>query len=348
MMRCRKTRWGSGGCGRSRTVTGAVILLWSVAATAQGRVLEVLDARVTKLVAPDARLDVVTAGQTWTEGPLSVDANRLLFADIKTNSIRSVDGRGRVRILRHPSGYDGPAPYPGPEPGSSAMAFDPHRRVVVAGHAGRAMYRYDGLPGPHRKRVTLVDRFRGRRLNSPNDLAITRDGTIYFTDPPFGLPTQATADPLQELTFAGVYRLVRPGAATQTLELISDGLKGPNGLAWSPDEKTLYVANTPSKTWVKFVRRADGTLEGPTPFAECGGDPRPGEPDGLKVDQSGHVFAAAPGGVWILSPVGEHLGTVRVPKRTTNVAFGGPGGRTLFITAGDTIYNIRTKTNPRR
>ena len=314
------------------------LIFWAHLASA--RVLEVLDPRVKSLVAVNVRLAVVARGQTWTEGPLARPNGELLFADIKSNSIRAVDASGRVRILRERAGYDGPEPYPGPESGSSAMAFDRTGGVVVAGHAGRAIYRYDGVPSPRARRRTLVDRFEGRRLNSPNDLVIARDGSVYFTDPPFGLPTQAPADPRQELTFAGVYRLRRPGTARQALELISRDLRGPNGLAFMPGERTLVVANTPAKTWVRFDLDPAGRWIGPRPFADAAGDPRPGEPDGVKIDGRGNVFAAGPGGVWILSPRGEHWGTLAVPGRTTNVAFGGPRGRTLFITAGDTIYRV--------
>ena len=305
-----------------------------------------VDPGLRDVLAPGARVTVVTRGQTWTEGPLYLNDGRLLFADIKTNSIRAVDAQGRVKILRRPSGYAGRAPFPGPEPGSSAMARDDRGRVVVAGHAGRAIFRYAGVPGANVARETLVERFEGKRLNGPNDLALAADGAIYFTDPAYGLPSQSLDDPAHELDFAGVYRLSHPGAPDQKLRLLTRALRGPNGLAFSPDGRTLYVADTPAKAWVKFEVRADGGLTGPTPFAAVGDDAREGEPDGLKVDRAGRVFAAGPGGVWVFTPSGRKLGVIAIPGKTSNLAFGGADRRTLYVTAGDTIYKIGLNTAP--
>ena len=320
-------------------------LLFAALTIARADVVHVerLSARLDRVVTGPVTVDTIARDLTWTEGPLRLPDGRLLFADIKTNSVRELSPAGVTRILLSPSGDQGPAPYPGPEPGSSAMALDPAGRVVVAGHAGRAVWRFDRLGGPtveDSRRTTLVTSFRGRRLNSPNDLVIARDGTIYFTDPPFGLPTQKPADPRQQISFTGIYRLTAPGESNQRLTLLTRAVTGANGLALSNDERTLYVADSLKKVWVKFDVRRDGSLGGPKPFATIGADQRAGLPDGLKVDLKGNVFAAGPGGVWIFAADGTHLGTLPLAKKTSNLAWADAKRRSLYVTASDVIYHL--------
>lgn len=313
-----------------------------LSAAAHAVSVERLDPRLDQIIRGEVAVDTVAKDQTWTEGPLALPDGRLLFADIKTNSVREIATDGAVHTLLAPSGYQGRTPYPGPEPGSSAMALDHAGRVVTAGHAGRSVWRFTRAGGPipgKTTRTVLVSHFKGKPLNSPNDIVVAADGSIYFTDPPFGLPTQKPNDPWQRLPGAGIFRIQNPGLKTQRLERVSTAVPGPNGLAFSPDQKWLYVADTPNKRWVKLAVAKDGALGAPVDWATTGEDHRPGEPDGLKVDARGNIFAAGPGGVWVFAPDGTHLGTIPLPKKTSNVAWA-RDQRALYVTASDVIYRL--------
>ncbi|MCS7316367.1 MAG: SMP-30/gluconolactonase/LRE family protein, partial [Bryobacteraceae bacterium] len=174
-------------------------------------------------------------------------------------------------------------------------------------------------------------------LNSPNDAVFRSDGSLYFTDPPYGLPKQ-DQDPAKELPFCGIYRL-----ADGKLQLLSKELTRPNGLAFSPDEKYLYVANSDAKRkiWMRFEVRPDGTLGASSVFYDVTNETAPGLPDGLKADRKGNVYATGPGGVWIFSPEGKHLGTIEPPEVPANCAWGDADARTLYMTARSSIYRIR-------
>jgi gluconolactonase len=201
-------------------------------------------------------------------------------------------------------------------------------------------------------RVTvLADSYEGRKLNSPNDLVYKSDGSLYFTDPPYGLPTQKDGDPIKELQVNGVYRIPKafdqkPGAAParDQLQLVVKDLPRPNGIAFSPDEKYLYVDNSePKKLWMRYRVKDDGTLTDAKVFYDATSDTRPGGPDGMKVDQTGNVYSTGPGGVWIFTPEGKVLGVILTPERASNVAWGGVGRKTLYITASSSIYRVTLK-----
>jgi gluconolactonase len=311
--------------------------------------LDRLDPAVDRIVSADAKIERLATGFTWTEGPVWVK-DRLYFAEIPSNSIRTwTPGRG-VEIFLEPSGYKGTAAYGGPEPGSNGMTLDARGRLTVAGHAQRDVYRFESLDAKGQITI-LADTYKGKRLNSPNDLVYKSDGSLYFTDPPFGLRTQQDNDPDKQLDVNGVYRIPhaleqKPGAepAREKLQLLVSDLPRPNGIAFSPDEKYLYVSNSrPKRFWMRYTVKADGTLTDAKLLYDATADKRSGNPDGMKVDVEGNLYSAGPGGVWIFSPDGKPLGTIVFPERVSNLTWAGPERKTLYITAADAVYRVRLK-----
>jgi gluconolactonase len=302
-------------------------------------VIERLDPRIDALIAPDAVLEVVADGILWAEGPLWDPADgSLLFSDVPRNAIYRWKPEIGVAVFLERSGYTGAAIFPGREPGSNGLAFDRDGRLVLCQHGDRAIARLetDG------KLNVLADRFQGRRLNSPNDLVFRSNGDLYFTDPPFGLPGTFD-DPGKELSFQGVFRLGVDGVLTP---LVTD-LDAPNGIAFAPDERTLYVANASMRRpiWMAYPVRADGTLGPGREFAEARAwlGPRTGVPDGMKVDRDGHVFAAGPGGIHVFAPDGTRLARIDTGVPTGNLAWGGDGS-VLYVAANQRILRLRTTT----
>ncbi len=303
------------------------------------------DKAIDQLIATDAKIEVLSSGFTWSEGPVWVQEEThphggfILFSDIPNNRIvRWDEGKGAETWLQ-PSGYTGQVPY-GAEPGCNGLILDAKGQLISCEHGDR---RLSLLTEGGGKR-TLVDNYEGKRLNSPNDLCLGADGkSIYFTDPPYGLP-QRWEDPLRELDFCGVYRLDEKGQVT----LLTKEMTRPNGIAFSPDFKTLYVAQSdPEAAVIKaFPVKEDGTLgEGhifydATPLVKEG---LPGLPDGLKVDQAGNLWATAPGGVHILSPEGKLLGRIATGEKTANCTWGNDG-TVLYITADMYLCRIQTLT----
>ena len=291
------------------------------------------------LLAPDAVFEKLGEGFRWTEGPVwSRKGGFLLFSDIPNNVIRQwTPGKGMSEFLK-PSGYHGAEPFTGPEPGTNGLTFDAQGRLVACQHGDRRVARWEnGTWTP------LAERYEGKRLNSPNDLVFHSSGALYFTDPPYGLPDR-WKDKQKELPFQGVYRRADDGALT----LLTDQLNAPNGLAFSPDEKTLYVAQSdPDKAVIMaYPVHADGTIGTGRVLVDTTAEvkaKKPGLPDGLKVDTKGNLWATAPGGVWVIAPDGTHLGTIATGVPTANVAWGDDGG-TLYITANTAVFRVKTKT----
>jgi len=305
------------------------------------------DPASSRIVPAHARLERIATGFTWVEGPVWVN-NSLFFADIPSNTIRRwTPGKG-VSIFLEPSGYKGASPYGGREPGSNGMTLDATGRLTVAGHAQRDIYRFEAL-NPESVQTVLADRYQGLRLNSPNDLVYRSDGSIYFTDPPYGLRKQNDSDPEKDLQINGVYRIPpapdqKPGAPPSRgdLQLLISDLPRPNGIAFSPGEKFLYVDSTePKKIWMRYRVLPDGTLADPTLLYDATADPLPGGPDGMKVDAEGNIYSAGPGGVVILSPEGKHLATLLIPERVANLAWGGADRKTLYICASSSVYRVK-------
>ena len=298
-----------------------------------------LDPAFDRLVDQDAVIEMLAANRfEWAEGPVWDRAHeRMLFSDVPRNMIWEWSQRSGLKKFLEPSGYTGAATFTGREPGSNGLAFNRAGELVMCQHGDRRIAKRVGG-----KFVTLADRYAGKRLNSPNDLAIRSNGDVYFTDPPYGLPKQ-TADPGRELNFQGVYRVTAKGE----LQLLTRELNRPNGLAFSADEQTLYVANSePEKAvLMAYPVKPDGSLGNGRVFFDVTAavsEQRPGVPDGLKVSTDGTVWASGPGGVLVYSSQGKHLGTLATGVATANLAFGDDGS-TLYLTADKSLVRVRTR-----
>jgi gluconolactonase len=286
------------------------------------------------IVGPNPKLFKLAEGFAFTEGPVWSAARRaLLFSDPNRNAIYEYTADGELSVFRQPSGYDGPDIAVYKQPGSNGLALDAAGRLVIDQHGNRRVVRLE----PDGRETVLADRFDGKRLNSPNDLVYRSDGTLFFTDPPFGLP-KGFDDPRKELPFSGVYA-VRDGQ----VRLLSRELTGPNGLAFSPDERHLYVGNWDDrrKVVMRYDGAADGAFSNGRVFADLTAAPGEDAIDGIEVDRDGHVFVSGPGGLWVLSPAGEHLGTIVTPRHVHNMAWGDADGRTLYLCARDRLYRMR-------
>lgn len=299
-----------------------------------------LDPQLDELIDKDAKIEVLSSGFDWTEGPVWIgDAKDgyLLFSDIPKNSVMKWKEGVGASLFMKPSGYTGVVKYGG-EPGCNGLLLDQKGRLVSCEHGDR---RVSVLTKDGGKR-TLVDNYMGKRLNSPNDGVYKSNGDLYFTDPPYGLPNRYD-DPRRELDFCGVYRLAKDG----TLTLLTKEMTRPNGITFSPDEKTLYVAQSDPKAaiWKAFPINEDGTLEKGKVFYDATSSvgKLPGLPDGMKTDLKGNIFATGPGGCYVFTPSGELLGRISTGERTANCAWGGDGS-TLYLTADTYLVRIQTKT----
>jgi gluconolactonase len=308
-----------------------------------------LDPSIDRIVPSGATIERVATGFKWLEGPIWAD-HSLYFADIPGNRICKWTPGAGVSTFLQPSGYKGSAPYGGPEPGSNGMTLDARGRLTVAGHAQRDVYRFESL-SPTAPITILADSYQGKRLNSPNDLVYKSDGSLYFTDPPYGLRSQKDNDPEKQLKVNGVYRLPhaleqKPGVAPDRsgLKLLVSDLTRPNGIAFSPDEKYLYVNNSePKKIWMRYRVQPDGSLTDAKLLFDATADTRPGAPDGMKVDEEGNIYSAGPGGVWIFSPEGKPMATILFAEKVANLNWAGSDRKTLYIVASSSIYRVRLK-----
>lgn len=310
-----------------------------------------LDPGLDAIVPAGAKLEKLGTCCKWTEGPVWIHAGYVLFADIPGNRIMKWLPTGGISVFMHPTGFMGKETYGGPESGSNGMTLDRRGRLTIAGHAQRDVYRLESL-AKGSKITVLAEKYQGKRLSSPNDLVYRSDGSLYFTDPPYGLPTQGDKDPLKELSFNGVYRIPKalahaPGAPPDDahLELVIKDLTRPNGIAFSPDEQYLYIAvSDPNhKVWMRYDVEKDGSVTNGKVFYDATSDKADGLPDGMKLDQKGNLYSAAPGGVYIISSEGKHLGTIKMPEKTANLNWGGADARTLYIAASTSLYRIRLK-----
>ncbi len=300
--------------------------------------VERLDPRFDLLVPKDAQLEKIADGFIWTEGAVWYKPGKcLLFSDIPNNVVHKwQEGQGTSEFLK-PSGYTGTAPRggkAGDEPGSNGLSVDSQGRLHLCEHGDRRVTRIekDG------KKTVLADNYMGKRLNSPNDLAIHSSGDLYFTDPPYGLAKGAK----RELDFTGVYRI---SAKDGKISLVSKDLSSPNGIALSPDGKKLYVTHRSS--WMVFPVNEDGTTGAASVFVDTKKwtvSGAGGGGDGLKCDAQGNIFATGPGGVCVMAPDGTLLGRFVTGDRTANLCFGGDDGQTLFVCVNHRMGKVRTTT----
>lgn len=316
-------------------IRSATLDFYGPSRTPAGTLADVLriDPAIDRIVPRDARIEAVADGFSFIEGPVWTPDNALLFSDPNDNRIYRWSADLGVSVFRTKSGYSGFDIGEYRQPGSNGLTLDAHGLLTIAEHGNRRITRLERTGAI----TVLADRYNGRRLNSPNDLVYKSDGSLYFTDPYFGLP-KFEEDPRREQPHAGIYRLV-----DGVVQLLSTELKGPNGVAFSPDERYLYVANwdEQSKTVMRWDVNRDGTLANGRTFFDMTAAPGEEALDGLKIDVEGNLYVSGPGGLWIVSPDGRHLGTLRAPQLPANFAWGDEDGRTLYLTARTGLYRIR-------
>jgi gluconolactonase len=291
-----------------------------------------LDPAIDAIVPANPKIFKLAEGFQFTEGPIWVNPGHLLFSDPNANTIYKYEPEGKLSVFKKNSGYAGKDIAEYGQPGSNGLTLDMQGRLTINEHGNRRVIRTekDG-------RVTvLADKYNGKRLNSPNDLIYRSDGTLFITDPPFGLP-RFYDDPRKELPNSGVYSL-RDGQ----LKLLSSDLKGPNGIAFSPDEKYLYVGNwdPEKKVVMRYEIDAQGNASNGKVFYDMTKAPGEDAIDGIKIDQKGNLYVCGPGGIWVISSDGKHLGTIKAPKNPHNLAWGGADSKTLYITAQNTLYRM--------
>lgn len=304
--------------------------------------IERLDAGLDEVVRPEAEIEVLAEGFDWTEGPLWLPEKQVvLFSDIPPNKIFQWSETSGVQLYLTPSGYTGEQERGG-EVGSNGLLLDAAGRLVLCQHGDRRVARMDApIDHPEPQYVTLAGTYEGKRFNSPNDAVYKSNGDLYFTDPMYGLEKHME-DPAKEIPFQGVYRMAKDG----TVHLLTKELSRPNGIAFSPDEKTLYVANSdPERAiWMAYAVQEDGSITNGRVFFDATSlvNKEKGLPDGLKVTQDGVLFATGPGGVLIFNKEGKQLGTIKTGEATSNCALN-DDENILFMTADDYLMRVRLR-----
>ncbi|HBY58717.1 MAG TPA: hypothetical protein DEH78_02770 [Solibacterales bacterium] len=291
------------------------------------------DPAIDSIVPLNAKAFKLAEGFQFTEGPVWA-GDRLLFSDPNANTIYQYSDRGGLSVFRRPSGYEGSDIAEYRQPGSNGLTLDAQGRLTINEHGNRRVSRLEA----DGSLTTLADRFEGKRLNSPNDLVYRSDGALFFTDPAFGLPKFAE-DPRKELPYTGVYSLHKG-----TLSLLTADFTGPNGIALSPDEKFLYIGNWDDhrKVVYRYPLNSDATIGEGRLFFDMTAAKGEDAIDGIKVDRAGNLYVSGPGGLWILSADGKHLGTIQLPRHAHNMAWG-DDGKTLYLCARDRLYRMPLK-----
>ena len=292
---------------------------------------------IRRLVDENVEVEQVGTGFTFTEGPIwNPDGQFLLFSDMPGDTRRRWDESSGIQAVASPSNK------------GNGMTLDADGRLIVCEHSTSALVRMDP-DGTGTNREVLASHYEGQELNSPNDVCVKSDGSIWFSDPWYGRMPVFGVERERELGWQGVFRIA-PGGGDPQLVVEQDEYEQPNGLCFSPDESLLYINDTP-KAWIKvYDVGSDGSLSNGRMFFEGvgTGDIEQGIPDGMKCDEEGNIWVTGPGGVWVISSGGEHLGTIRVPENTGNLAWGGSDWHTLFIPSSTSLYAVKTKVGPRR
>ena len=293
-----------------------------------------LDPAFDELVPKDAQLERLADGFTFTEGPIWRPSGVLWFSDVVGNVVRQYSpSDGKVTEILNPGGYAGKGNLPaGGYNGPNGSTADKDGAVLLCQHGFRRIVRIS----KDMKITTVVDKYEGKRLNSPNDVVYRSDGSFYFTDPPYGLP-KGDDDPAKELKFNAVFRM-----ANGKLQPVIKDLSRPNGIAISPDQKTLYIGNSDDKNriWMAYDIADNGTVSNGRLLADVTAEKDAGVPDGMKVDSKGNLWASGPGGIWVFSPAGKHLGTIKMPEVPANCNWG-DDWKSLYITAQAGLYRIK-------
>jgi gluconolactonase len=307
--------------------------------------VERIDASVNSVISENATIEVLAEGYDWSEGPIWIEAQKmLLFSDVPKNVIYKWTEENGAEAYLTPSGYTGSGPTQSKEPGSNGLTLDKEGRLVLCQHGDRRVARMDApFDQPKASFVSIADNYNGKKLNSPNDVVCRKNGDVFFTDPPYGLPLQNESDPSKEIPFQGVYKVTADGKVT----LLVDSLTRPNGLAFTPDEKTLIIANSdPEKAiWYAFDLTENDSLINQRIFYNATAEAKagdPGLPDGLKIDRQGNIFATGPGGVWIFSREGKVLGKIRTPVPSANCALADED-KTLYLTSDNYLLRVKLR-----
>ena len=304
--------------------------------------IEQFDPGLTRVISPNAKVEKLADGFTWSEGPAWIAGGEyLLFSDVPENTMYRWSERDGLSVFLKPSGYDGPDLAVLREPGSNGLFAEPGGSLLLADSGSRGIARMDLST---KSKTPLATTFDGKRFNSPNDVIRGTVGTIFLTDPPYGLK-DGNASPVKELSYSGVYRVDTDG----TVHLLDDELSFPNGIELSPDERTLYVSNSDPERpiWMAYTLNDKGEVVEKRLFADASdlmGPDTQGLPDGLSVSVGGHLFASGPGGLLIFSPQGKRLGRIVTGQPISNCAFGNDG-RTLYMTSHDFIARVPVLTH---
>lgn len=307
--------------------------------------IERLDPELDQLFSADAQLEVLAEGFSWAEGPVWVaQGNYLLFSDVVNNKVYKWKEGDSTTLYLEPSGFTGDSSK-SEEPGSNGLVLNRNGSLVLCQHGNRCIARMDApLNQPKPEYITLVDAYQGKKFNSPNDLIYLSNGDLYFTDPPYGLPGRADS-PAKELAFQGVYRF---DAEDSTLSLLTKDLSRPNGIAASANGKTLYVANSDAENaiWMAYDIKENGDIENGRVFYDATEEAKTakGLPDGLTIHSRGYIFATGPGGVWVFTPEGKHLGTINTEVAAANCALNSEE-TALYITATNYLLRLNLEVD---
>jgi gluconolactonase len=303
--------------------------------------IEKLDESLSEIINTDAKIEVLGEGYTWSEGPVWVASeNMLLFSDVPENKVYKWTEDKGVELYLTPSGFTG-TNYPSTEPGSNGLTLDREGKLVLCQHGDRRVARMDApFDKPVANFIALADQYNGKKLNSPNDVVFRNNGDFFFTDPPYGLPGREVDSVYKEQPVNGVYKV----SANGTVTLLVDSVSRPNGIALTPDEKTLIVANSdPAKAvWYAFDIGTNDALTNARIVFDATAETKTskGLPDGFKIDKKGNIFASGPGGVWIFNSSGKVIGKIKLPEATANTALA-DDDKTLYITSD--MYLLRVK-----
>jgi gluconolactonase len=300
--------------------------------------IEKFDPALDQIISSETQAEIIGEGFEWSEGPVWVESEKmLLFSDVPKNIIYKWTEEKGVESFLTPSGYTGSMPRGG-EPGSNGLALNSEGQLVICQHGDRRVALLtSSYIDPKAEFKTLADNYQGKKLNSPNDLVFDKQGDLFFTDPPYGL-LKNVDDSSKQIPFQGVYKVKPDG----TVILLVDSLTRPNGIALSPDQQTLYVANSdqPISKWYSFHIKGDSLTDAKIFFSTKYAEGEKGSPDGLRVDKNGNLFATGPGGIWIFNPEGKALGRIKLPEATANCTFSADG-KTLYATSD--MYLLRIK-----